>query len=158
ATPLLPLSRYPLMTLELPATESKVVVNTGGGNVLFDTLQSRKVPSQAFDTIVDKVTQQGQQRVRIVKVDCEGSEFPILLTSKRLHLIDEICGEFHEVCGDYDDTPCIPDHAAVAGFSRYTIDTLTHHLQQHGFFVSAERYQRTNLGIFKAIRTLPEVL
>lgn len=158
ATSFLPLSPYPLMTLELHDSESKIVVNTGGSNVLFDTPQSRKVPSLAFDTIVDEITQQGQQRIRIVKVDCEGSEFPILLTSKRLHLIDEICGEFHEVCGDYDDMFCIPEYAAVAGFPRYTIDTLTYHLQQHGFSISAERYQHTNLGIFKAIRTSSAIL
>ena len=29
-------------------------------------------------------------------MDCEGSEFPILLTSRMLHLIDNIRGEFHE--------------------------------------------------------------
>lgn len=36
------------------------------------------------------------ESVRLVKIDVEGSEYPILYTSKQLHKVKEIVGEFHE--------------------------------------------------------------
>lgn len=35
------------------------------------------------------------ERVRLLKIDAEGSEYPILHTSKELHRVDEIVGELH---------------------------------------------------------------
>jgi len=35
------------------------------------------------------------ERVRLMKVDCEGSEYAILLNSQELHHVEEICGEWH---------------------------------------------------------------
>jgi hypothetical protein len=49
-----------------------------------------------FDAFVLNITKQGKDRVRFLKLDCEGSEWPILVTSKMLHLVDEIRGEIHE--------------------------------------------------------------
>jgi hypothetical protein len=37
--------------------------------------------------------------IRFLKIDCEGSEYEILYTSKLLHLVGEIAGEFH--LGDF---------------------------------------------------------
>src|SRR5262249_10566010 len=36
-------------------------------------------------------------RVKLLKLDCEGSEFPILLTSRELHKVERIVAEVHEV-------------------------------------------------------------
>ena len=35
------------------------------------------------------------KRVRLLKVDCEGAEYAILLNSQELHRVEEICGEWH---------------------------------------------------------------
>ena len=37
------------------------------------------------------------EKVRILKIDVEGSEYPILYTSQHLEKVDVIVGEFHEM-------------------------------------------------------------
>jgi FkbM family methyltransferase len=39
-------------------------------------------------------------RVRLVKMDCEGSEWPILMNSKEIWRAESLCGEYHE-CKDH---------------------------------------------------------
>ena len=75
------------------------IINTGGGSVIWGG--GEPVAKVAFDDIVDRVTNRGEHRVRLLKLDCEGAEWPNLLTSQRLHLISEICGEFHEIGGGF---------------------------------------------------------
>lgn len=121
--------------------------NTGGGNVWSDgTVPVEAIP---FDNAVRMATRNGRGRVRFLKIDCEGSEFPILFTSRLLHLIDEIAGEYHEFGGEHDRN-AIPETAAVPGFERYTIGELTDFLQAAGFAVESKRYGESNLGIFRA--------
>ena len=50
-----------------------------------------RVPVVAFDEVMERV----EEPVSLVKLDCEGSEWPILLTSQMLHLVDSLCGEYH---------------------------------------------------------------
>jgi hypothetical protein len=97
------------------------------------------------------VTDNGNKRVRMLKLDCEGSEFPILLTSQSLHLIDEIRGEYHEFGGEYDDRS-IPEMARVSGYDRFTIAELTDALQRAGFSVESDRSGKTRRGHFFATR------
>jgi FkbM family methyltransferase len=125
-------------------------VNTGGGNVGWADA-GREVPAVPFDDLVRQATDGGRRRVRFLKIDCEGSEFPILLTSKLLHLIDEIAGEFHEFAGDFDPYD-VPVRFRVAGAGRLTIDELAAALRRSGFEVSWERNGRTNIGMFYARR------
>ena len=99
--------------------------------------------------------------MRLLKLDCEGAEWPILLTSRRLHLIDEIVGEFHEIGGPFleigEDRPPAPHvfHSdRVAGF---TIEELVRCLRDAGFGVTWRRHQRPDgalegLGLFFATR------
>lgn len=47
-----------------------------------------------FDDLVAELTV-GGRRLRLVKLDCEGAEWPVLFTSRRLGAIDELCGEYH---------------------------------------------------------------
>lgn len=107
------------------------IVNTGGGNVVWPR-QGNPVPAIPFDTMISSVTEKGQKRIRLLKLDCEGSEWPILLTSKTLHLVDEICGEFHEIGGEYDlyTFPFL-----IEGVDHFTIHHLTQFLQEKGFDV-----------------------
>jgi FkbM family methyltransferase len=48
------------------------------------------VEAVAFDDLVELAG-----RVRLVKLDCEGAEWPILLTSRRLGQVQALCGEYH---------------------------------------------------------------
>jgi FkbM family methyltransferase len=125
--------------------------NSGGASLLW-LGDGRRVEAVALDDLLREATDEGRRRVRLVKIDCEGSEFPILLTSKLLHLIDGICGEYHEISdGVYNHQP-IPDVARVAGTDRFTVAALTHRLQEFGFAVESQRSGQTNLGVFFATR------
>ncbi len=129
--------------------------NTGGGNV-FWSKGGHDVAAIAFDDVVRDATEKGRRRIRLLKIDCETAEFPILLTSRTLHRIDQIAGEYHECQGAYDKNP-IPDHARIAGVDRFTIQVLADHLRREGFEVTHERLrvndQDTNIGTFFATRT-----
>lgn len=135
------------------------IINTGNGSVIWG--QGTPVRKIAFDEMIDSVTDQGRRRVRLLKLDCEGAEWPILLTSRRLHLIDEICGEFHEIGGEYleinETNPAAQPVFNTARFAKFTVDELTTVLGEAGFVVSYRRHQRPNgvvegLGLFFAKR------
>ena len=135
------------------------ILNTGNGSVMWGT--GEPVRKVAFDDIVDLVTEHGEKRIRLLKLDCEGAEWPILRTSRKLQRIDEICGEFHEIGGLFleisEDRPVKepvfrPEHAAAC-----TIDQLVRFLGDAGFAVTYRRHRRPTgalegLGLFFARR------
>ena len=135
------------------------ILNTGNGSVVWGS--GEPVAKIAFDDIVDRVTNHGEHRVRLLKLDCEGAEWPILLTSQRLDLIDEICGEFHEIGGEFleinEDRPAQQPIFAFANLEKFTIDVLVDHLADAGFTVTWRRHTRPGgaiegFGLFFATR------
>lgn len=109
------------------------ILNTGGGDVLYEKA-GRAVRAVPFDSIVDFATMEGRERVRLLKLDCEGSEYAILMTSNRLHLIDEIVGEYHEIgrgksYGEISSAACVSGAAILCG------EMLADHLRKNGFVV-----------------------
>ncbi|HJZ76249.1 MAG TPA: FkbM family methyltransferase [Vicinamibacterales bacterium] len=135
------------------------IVNTGNGSVVWG--EGRPVDKVAFDDLVDSATQRGARRVRLLKLDCEGAEWPILLTSRRLHAIDEIVGEFHEIGGSFleigEDRPSATPMFRHDRFARFTIDDLIRYLEAEGFRVTYRRHRRPDgalegLGLFFASR------
>ncbi len=135
------------------------IVNTGNGSVIWPG--GEPVRKVAFDEIVDAVTNRGEKRVRLLKLDCEGAEWPILLTSQRLELIDEICGEFHEIGGEFleisEGRSAKEPIFSNGGPAKFTIDVLVSHLNDAGFAVEYRRHSRPTgalegLGLFFAAR------
>jgi FkbM family methyltransferase len=135
------------------------ILNTGNGSVIWGS--GEPVAKIAFDEIVDRVTNRGEHRVRLLKLDCEGAEWPILLTSQRLGLIDEICGEFHEIGGQYpgigEDRIGKQPVFSFANVEKFTIDVLVEYLTAAGFTVTWHRHTRPagspeGLGLFFATR------
>jgi FkbM family methyltransferase len=135
------------------------ILNTGNGSVVWGS--GEPVAKIAFDDIVDRVTNHGEHRVRLLKLDCEGAEWPILLTSQRLGLIDEICGEFHEIGGQFfeisEDRPHKQPVFSFENAERFTIDVLVEYLTDAGFTVTWHRHTRPTgspegLGLFFATR------
>ncbi|MEM8638660.1 MAG: FkbM family methyltransferase [Cyanobacteria bacterium P01_G01_bin.54] len=144
-------------------------INTGGFSVAWKILQSSArlatpykastpAPTLAFDVLVSKITNNGQKRIRLLKLDCEGSEWPILITSRKLHLIDEICGEFHEINGEHDT---YQPSFFIDGFDCYTVEQLVTHLETEGFTVDYSYHQAFHgvqpLGLFWAYRDRDKV-
>ena len=135
------------------------IVNTGSVSVIWGGREP--VPKLAFDEIVDLVTNRGEKRVRLLKLDCEGAEWPILLTSQRLHLIDEIRGEFHEIGGQFleinENRPSEQPVFSLGDCRTFTIDALVKCLEDAGFSVNYRRHKRPTgapegLGLFFATR------
>lgn len=55
------------------------------------------IPSASLDQIIDEALEiTKEQRIRYIKIDAEGAEYPALLSATKLHLVDEIVGESHE--------------------------------------------------------------
>ena len=146
------------------------ILNTGNGSVIWPSGgNGTPVIKFAFDEIVDVLTNHGEKRVRLLKLDCEGAEWPILLTSRRLDLIDEICGEFHEIGGEFleisEDRLTKQPIFSYEGSTKFTIDLLVSYLSSVGFTVTYRRHCRPTgdlegLGLFFAKRgtRVPETL
>jgi FkbM family methyltransferase len=135
------------------------IVNTGSGSVIWGS--GEPVAKVALDDVVDRATDRGERRVRLLKLDCEGAEWPILMTSQRLGLIDEICGEFHEIGGPFpeigEDRVAKDPVFSSGSPEKFTIDVLVGHLEGAGFAVTWHRHRRRDgavegLGLFFARR------
>jgi len=90
-----------------------------------------------LDTLIRQGVADGN--IRLVKLDCEGAEWPILTGSRWLTEADEVCGEYH--LGDF----------APAGAS---VDRMEALLAGHGFRVEVEPDDRSPypVGLFFARR------
>lgn len=123
--------------------------NTGGGTLIWDT-DGPLVDVVSIDHVIDAITENGRRRINLLKMDCEGAEFPILLTSKRLGTIDRIVGEYHEL------RAALPKHVQVPGYEWFTVELLTAHLETSGFTVTLEPQATARfgaLGLFFAERS-----
>lgn len=115
---------------------SRNKLNTGGGGVLWGK-KGHPVPKIPFDDFIMDVTDNERKEISLLKMDCEGSEWLILLTSKKLHLMNKICGEFHEIHGAYDslDLPF-----SIPGWSEFTVGSLVQFLDARGFQTIYQRH------------------
>jgi FkbM family methyltransferase len=131
--------------------------NTGRAHVL-ETGGGQPVLSVPLDDIIRTLTRSRvRRRIDLLKIDCEGSEYPILLTSRLLHRVDHIVGEFHNFAsGVRPGHPffTIPELAKVEGFERFTDAELIPHLHGLGFEVTVRRHEHVPhlLGTFSAVR------
>lgn len=102
-----------------------------------------EVQAVPFDELLDELTLSGR-RIRLLKLDCEGAEWPILFTSRRLVLVDAICGEYH-----------LPPLAGPwTGLPAPSVEALLATLAKNGFQVNATPCPRSPLpvGHFRATR------
>jgi len=102
-------------------------VNTGGGNVWSTSADERHatVTSLTLDNILrgyEPIVKDGLCNI-ILKLDCEGSEYPILYASKLLPIVSEIYGEFHPM-----DNP--PDDMVEEGWPKFNHNGLSTYLSE----------------------------
>lgn len=113
--------------------------NTGMG-IIGDSPRtgSVEVDCVKFDNVLDKFNS-----VRFLKIDVEGSEYPILYTSKQLYKIKEISGEYHNFKGSINGYGC-------NGYE------LRRFLEDQGFIVTKleKAYWSNDCGFFKAIKNI----
>lgn len=117
--------------------------NTGGGDVLYEF--GTTVDFMSLDWFIER---HNIKRIRLLKLDCESSEYPILLTSKHLGICDEIIGEYHEL--PYGGRS-IPSFARVGGVREFSRDVLRGCLERNGFEVEM-CHEAENIGKFFARR------
>lgn len=98
--------------------------NTGGVSVLEDNGEHAVLSLPLDDLIGDYV-------ITYLKVDCEGSEYPILFTSRKLLQVKEIAIECHPI--EHMIRPC--DNVKPG---CNTPQGLAEHLAHHGFTVAVE--------------------
>ncbi|HUF39741.1 MAG TPA: FkbM family methyltransferase [Anaerolineales bacterium] len=115
--------------------------NTGGGGILmggrlFDVDHQRIVdqtlpsPVNVYTIALDDVLSRFET-VRLMKIDCEGSEFPILLTSGALQKVQRIIGEYHEVSAE--NMALVDPAARLAGQDTFFAQALLDRLTEFGF-------------------------
>lgn len=69
--------------------------NSGGATCHSRTLTARAadmIPSATLDAVFDAL---GIESCKLLKIDCEGSEYEILLTTRALPRVEYLSGEFH---------------------------------------------------------------
>jgi FkbM family methyltransferase len=121
--------------------------NTGGGTVIacraiagtpVDRAPRLAVEAVAFDAIVERVGVVG-----LLKIDAEGSEYPILATSRRLDRVEAIVGEYHAV-EQPDASMRVPD------LDEWSGEALMSLLEERGFEVATRHLG--GVGVFRARR------
>ena len=112
---------------------------------MIDSVENN-IAGVSLDEILSKF-----ESVRFLKIDVEGSEFPILLTSSLLGKVKEIVGEFHEY--DKSEFSKLPSHCIINGYDEYTRNDLSKYLEKFGFKIELEESSwSSNHGFFRATK------
>ncbi|MGE0703924.1 MAG: FkbM family methyltransferase [Vicinamibacterales bacterium] len=130
------------------------VENTGGGTVLFDSLEAARAMFVSRDGVRSTVAApdlpsphdvrsvpldavlEALGDVQLLKIDAEGVEFPVLMTAQRLRQVAMIVGEFHEF-NDVEMSRMTAE--ARVGNAPYSLALLIRTLAGAGFNVTATR-------------------
>jgi O-antigen chain-terminating methyltransferase len=120
--------------------------NTGGHAVVYNT-EGIAIQSVGLDEILREASAEFTRRVKLLKIDVEGSEYPILFSAKQLGIVDEICGEYHNI-----DSSIMPDRAKVPGAPQnFTGEGLRDFFEAAGWSVRIKpNPSNNNLGYFHA--------
>lgn len=123
------------------------LLNTGGQGTLEAT--GVRVRAMSIDALIDLVGTE----IDLMKVDCQGSEWPILLTATRLVRVRRLVGEFQEY-GGAGQVP-MPAAGQVAPHTIYTAALLADTLKRQGFtteIVMSPHDPSHTIGLFFAER------
>lgn len=106
------------------------ILNTGGESLL--PLMSSKsiinIDTIKFDDILEE-NYNKFGKIDLVKIDCEGSEYPILYTSKKLGLVNNMVLECHFYNFE------IRKESIVNSLDKYNEKDLSNYLREQGFIV-----------------------
>lgn len=121
--------------------------NTGAFQVTAET-DANAVPAMPLDEAI-RTLAPPDGTIALLKLDCEGAEWPILLTSRELQRVEAICGEYH--LGE------LPDFFQVSGSPSPSEDLLRDFLREQGYEVSLEALppRPQPCGLFFARRRSP---
>ena len=119
-------------------------IPTGGISVLWNN-EGIPAGTVGLDELIAEASGGLRKTIRLLKLDCEGAEYPILFSAKHLAHVEELCGEYHEI-----EPERVPDRAKVPGrpeaFSGYSLKKF---LESEGWSVELEPLGKTD-GLFFA--------
>ena len=110
----------------------------------------QRVNTIGLDSLILQCTNNGERRIQLLKIDAEFSEYPILYSSTRLDLVDEIIGEAHE----FTDSGSFDAKYYKHGTYKNTVTDICLFLQNNGFTVSVrpESFDNQTNTLFFATR------
>jgi FkbM family methyltransferase len=117
--------------------------NPGAATVLLSG-DYEEVAALAFDRLVSMCGSGGE--IDLVKLDCEGSEGPILHTATTLHRCRRVVGEWHDM-----HYPAFQAHSPVDDVV-YSIGSISSLLSESGFQIKLDPKGDIGLGLFSAVR------
>lgn len=122
-------------------------VNTGAGNTFAKSDDGVKVPCWPFDTILPS------HDISLLKIDCEGSEWPILYTSQMMHRVKRICGEYHSVSPAIEADLDLPYLCSEGGLQNFLCDHGFSYVEVQPFNEMHAQYNNgQKIGLFFASR------
>ena len=86
---------------ELQIEQKDGARHTGGWSVM-GTESGIRVPAISFEQLAESAACYNRGQIRLVKLDCEGSEWTILENFTRWDLVEAWCGEYHNTPEDAD--------------------------------------------------------
>lgn len=139
-----------LLSLDRPNEPPEQNPTYGGNSVAYKCC-SASVPTVGIplNTIIEGILlETGAQQVDLLKLDCEGSEFPILLTCTTLEYVKQIICEWHVHLTEFRSG------SIVNGIRPYKLEHLTNYLSNLGFkdFNIIRQSEKGDIGTFKTIR------
>jgi FkbM family methyltransferase len=139
-------SDVPSQTLFNDRLNNQSGPNTGGHAVVYNN-DGLPIQTVGLDDILREATDGFRGRIRLLKIDCEGAEYPILFSAKHLNVIEEICGEYHEI-----DPEVVPLRARVKGMpKKLDRHALKNFLEREGWMVEIHPVSEDGrLGHFRA--------
>lgn len=101
----------------------------------------QEVESRSLDEVIEQVDE--GNGIRFIKLDCEGGEWPILYTSKKLDRVQQIAGEYHIMDASVPELQHLPHPLHPEALKLF--------LESQGFMVEVKPSNAT-LGLFFARR------
>jgi FkbM family methyltransferase len=131
--------------MQVNFVKSPLTGNTGGGHMGEEGIPMDPIP---FDTIMTGIFEGLRRPIRMLKLDCEGGEWSIVLESRLIRLPHEILGEYHE--------NRVPRHLQEGRETPITRENLRRALEAAGFTVRLQPNPHwPHLGLFYARRLSP---
>lgn len=124
-----------------------VGINTGGGNTLgADGIPTAAISLDALCALAASLSETG--RLRLIKLDCEGAEWPILYTAHVFAAVDAFLGEYHLPSADLIHN---------LGLTRpCTVEALAEFFRERAYDFNAVA-TGNDMGIFRAWKPGKEV-
>lgn len=127
-----------------------MTVNTGGGNVLGRGLpggpDAQVVGCLQFDRIYPT------SDIALLKLDCEGSEWPILYTAKSLDRVQAIVGEYHSLPEDVERELGFEGECNATKLECFLSDRGFKQIEVQPFNETHYQVHGQKIGLFKAAR------